>query len=67
MIRCERTTQLLSQRRDGDLTAGEKLQLATHLALCAPCRRFDQQIDHVGALLQAYRHHLDGSAERRHE
>jgi predicted anti-sigma-YlaC factor YlaD len=34
----------MSQRQDRDLTVGEKLALRAHLAICAACRNFDEQL-----------------------
>ncbi len=43
-LSCKEASRLMSQRQDRDLTVGEKLALRAHLAICAACRNFDEQL-----------------------
>ena len=40
MDRCERYTDLISARLDGELTGEEERELEAHLACCPACRSF---------------------------
>jgi predicted anti-sigma-YlaC factor YlaD len=43
-LSCKEASRLMSQGQDRDLTVGEKLALRAHLAICAACRNFDEQL-----------------------
>lgn len=44
MDRCERYTDLISARLDGELTGEEERELETHLARCPACRALESQL-----------------------
>ncbi len=66
MITCRQATQLTSKQRDVPLTWRERLSLRLHLAVCAMCRRYGEQIGFLSraaaGLEQAMSRHGDGLA-----
>jgi predicted anti-sigma-YlaC factor YlaD len=53
MIRCRQAARLLSERLDGPLPTGQRLQLAFHLGLCDGCRNADRQLAFLRAAVRA--------------
>jgi len=49
MDSCERCTQLLSARLDGELTAREAQELEAHLARCPQCRELAEELEAIHA------------------
>lgn len=49
MDSCERCTQLLSARLDGELTAREARELEAHLASCPECRALAEELEAIHA------------------
>ena len=49
MESCERCTQLLSARLDGELTAREARELEAHLASCPECRALAEELEAIHA------------------
>lgn len=49
MDSCERCTQLLSARLDGELTARETRELEAHLASCPECRALAEELEAIHA------------------
>ena len=45
MISHDRAEQLISERMDAPLSAGDQRDLLAHLSGCASCRRFADQVD----------------------
>lgn len=43
-LSCKEASRLMSQGQDRDLNVGERLALRAHLAICAACRNFDDQL-----------------------
>lgn len=52
MERCERYTQLLSARMDGELAPQERQELENHLAICPECRALAEQLEALRACMQ---------------
>jgi len=44
MLSCKEVSELASESLDRPLTAGERLRMGLHLALCGLCRRYRRQI-----------------------
>jgi hypothetical protein len=55
MLSCKEATRLLSQRQDRPLTAGERIRLGLHLAVCSACTRFARQLAFMRRALARYR------------
>jgi len=53
MEHCERCTQLLSVRLDGELTAREAQELEAHLARCPECRALAEELEAIHAAFLA--------------
>ena len=49
---CRQMVPLMSESLDRPLGVGEQLQLRLHLAVCAWCRRYLQQIKFIRQLLR---------------
>ena len=47
MHSCKRASELASAALDGDISVGERLQLAIHRFMCGPCRTYRDQIETV--------------------
>ncbi|MDE2441796.1 MAG: zf-HC2 domain-containing protein [Betaproteobacteria bacterium] len=45
MLTCKEATRIMFEAHDRQLSAGERLQLEVHLAICRGCRNFRQQMD----------------------
>jgi Putative zinc-finger len=54
MLTCKEASRLISQRRDRELSVGERLSLRVHLALCAACVRVSAQFDFLHKALARY-------------
>lgn len=52
MTTCKETTELASRALDTRLSFGERLALRMHLAICANCARFAQQIQDMRKVLR---------------
>lgn len=59
MTTCKETTELASRALDTRLSFGERLALRMHLAICANCARFAQQIQDMRKVLR-----MDATNER---
>jgi hypothetical protein len=44
MLSCRKASELASRSLDRPLTAGERITLTLHLAICGICRRYRRQI-----------------------
>ena len=55
-LKCERSTQLVSEGLDRDLSLSERCAIRLHYVACWSCRRFAKQMDQVRA---AFRQHPD--------
>lgn len=44
-ISCRQAHELMSGRMDHPLSAGQRLRLSGHLAVCRMCRRVEKQFD----------------------
>jgi len=49
---CKETTELASRALDARLSFGERVSLRIHLAICANCTRFSQQIQNMRKVLR---------------
>ncbi len=47
MLSCKEASELMSAALDRRLTLGERWSLRLHLAVCAACRRFQEQMAFV--------------------
>lgn len=59
MLSCKQVTELSSRELEQPLRAGEKLQVITHVMMCAGCRNFRRQLL---TLRRAARDYADGRA-----
>jgi hypothetical protein len=55
LISCKRATRLVSQAQDRPLVRWEGTLLRLHLAACAGCTRFAEQIRFLRAAMTRYR------------
>jgi predicted anti-sigma-YlaC factor YlaD len=44
MLTCKEAHQLTSEGMDRGLSAGERMRMRVHLAVCTACRNFDSQM-----------------------
>jgi hypothetical protein len=58
---CQDATRTLSAAQEQPLSLGERLALHLHLAICGPCRRFEQQVAFLRESMRAYARRPDGS------
>jgi hypothetical protein len=54
-LSCQEASRLVSQAQDRPLTGGERWRLKAHLAACAACARYDQQLAFLRATMRRYR------------
>jgi hypothetical protein len=54
-LHCEHASRLLSDQRERRLTWTERVALAGHLLVCAPCRRFKRQLRTLHELMHRFR------------
>ena len=54
MLSCKEVTHLLSEAQDRKLKLSEKMQLEMHLAMCAGCQNFRQQMNFLRLACQRY-------------
>lgn len=59
MLKCQDTSQLISESFDRKLTLRERLGIRMHLTMCRFCRRYKKQLEFIRGLMAAYRRHLD--------
>jgi len=52
LIRCRDAHELLSERMDQPLAAGDRLRLWLHLSFCAMCARIERQMDFMRRAVQ---------------
>lgn len=53
MTTCKVTTELASRAMDERLPFGDRMAMRLHLAICANCRRFTQQLQDMRRLFRA--------------
>ena len=56
VVRCAASARLISDAQERTLLGGERWALATHLALCAKCRRYRRQVRQMARLLAGCDH-----------
>jgi hypothetical protein len=54
-LSCKDATHVVSQAQERSLSAFERWKLRMHLAVCAKCTRFEQQIRFMREALRRYR------------
>jgi hypothetical protein len=54
MLSCREATRLMSESRERELAASERLSLAMHKAICAACRNFERQLPVLGELMRRF-------------
>jgi hypothetical protein len=54
VLNCHDATLLLSRSQERVLSLAERAQLRMHLAFCAGCRRFEQQLGFLRSALRVY-------------
>jgi len=54
-LSCKEATRVVSQAQERSLSALERWKLKMHLAVCAKCTRFEQQIRMIREALRRYR------------
>jgi hypothetical protein len=54
VLNCHDATRLLSQSQERVLSLAERARLRMHLAFCAGCRRFEQQLGFLRGALRVY-------------
>ena len=54
-LSCKDATRVVSQAQERALSALERWKLRMHLAVCAKCTRFEQQIRFMREALRRYR------------
>lgn len=54
-LSCKEATRVVSQAQERSLSALERWKLKMHLAVCAKCTRFEQQIRLIREALRRYR------------
>jgi len=55
VISCKDASRLVSRREDARLGTWDRITLRLHLAVCAACTRFEQQIRFLRAAMRKYR------------
>ena len=55
LIDCRHATRLMSQVQDRPATGWEAVRLRWHLAVCAACTRFDQQLAFMREAMRRFR------------
>lgn len=55
LISCRDATQLISQRRERELSPLERIKLRLHLAACKACTAFDRQMALLHEAMKRYR------------
>ena len=53
-MHCEDATRTMSAAQERPLALGERVALQLHLAVCGPCRRFEQQVAFLRESMRAY-------------
>jgi len=54
MLNCREVTRLYSESQERPLTLSERLSLRMHIAMCAGCRNFGQQMKFLRETMRAY-------------
>lgn len=54
MLTCFRTTQLLSEAQDRELTGMERISLGLHTLMCSGCRNFSYQMPVLRKMARSY-------------
>jgi len=54
-LSCKEATRVVSQAQDRSLSSFERWKLKMHLAVCAKCTRFEQQMRVIREALRRYR------------
>lgn len=62
MLTCKQASQLVSISLDRPLSWSERLQLKLHLLLCNACRRFNQQLQMLRAVLRLTRNQIENDS-----
>ena len=53
IVHCRQASELLSRAREEKLSAGDRVALTLHLAICSHCRRYGRQIKLLGRAFRA--------------
>lgn len=56
MMSCREASRLVSERRERELSLGERIGLRFHLAMCFLCRRYADQIDFLHDIAHSLGH-----------
>jgi anti-sigma factor ChrR (cupin superfamily) len=62
MLTCKQASQFVSISLDRPLSWSERLQLKVHLLLCNACRRFNQQLQILRAVLRLTRNQIENDS-----
>jgi predicted anti-sigma-YlaC factor YlaD len=62
MLTCKQASQFVSISLDRPLSWSERLQLKLHLLLCNACRRFNQQLQMLRAVLRLTRNQIENDS-----
>ena len=54
MYNCREMVDLISRELDSKLSLSVKMKMAMHLSMCAGCRSYRDQINHVEKLIKNY-------------
>ena len=65
MLNCQQTSQLVSQSLDRRLTWRERFALRMHLWMCKYCKRFQQQVTALRAVLARQVTHIESNTDIR--
>jgi len=59
MLNCQDATRMISEAQERRLGHLERVSLGLHLALCAACRRFEQQLPLLRRAMRSFRDRAD--------
>jgi hypothetical protein len=54
-LHCPKATRLVSDAQDRELSAPERELLQSHMTICPPCARFDEQLRMIRAFVKRWR------------
>lgn len=63
MFTCKQVSTALGEKDHARMTAWERIGLRVHVALCAICGKYNQQVMDTHDMLRAYRHREDQGVE----
>ena len=66
LISCLKATRLISASAERRLGVRERLALALHLAVCAACRNFEQQVPLLGRMMRRFAAQADAGEAHEH-